>query len=357
MSPAAAYARDSTRLSLLVEPGRNRPPGPCPGDDLRGHRGAALGQGAVRRGQIGHRPDQLVRAHAEGGVRLLEPTARLAQLIAFQVHPGECDECRGVGVRPAGRCSCGHQVAWPANSAARPSRPRKASTSARSPRQSARSSSPAEAASAATPDSRVTGRLGQLTRPQLDGSAAGQHAGPDLRMPGELAARDGADQQLRTGSGRRRRHQVPGAQGSGEADNRGGQPGRDLLIGGKTLQEPVGGIQRGRLDSDRPADNATAARDQVRLQVRPRLGRAACPRTRSAREGPPRGSMISPIASPSMTMLAASCQSLASAACRTAKASWPFRSYHRAARRCKQAIRSGCSRLSSSRSTSTNNGW
>ena len=58
-----------------------------------------------------------------------------------------------------------------------------------------------------------------------------------------------------------------------------------------------------------------------------------------------------------MTMLAASCQSPASAACRTASVSWPFRSYHRAARRCRGAIRSGYSRLSLSRSTSANNGW
>ena len=58
-----------------------------------------------------------------------------------------------------------------------------------------------------------------------------------------------------------------------------------------------------------------------------------------------------------MTMLAASGQSPARAACRTASVSWPFRAYHRAARRCSGAIRSGCSRLSFSRSTSANNGW
>ena len=81
------------------------------------------------------------------------------------------------------------------------------------------------------------------------------------------------------------------------------------------------------------------------------------PANSPARDGLPRGSMISPIASSSMTMLAASGQSPAWAACRTASVSWPFRSYHRAARRCSGAIRSGCSRFSFSRSTSANNGW
>ena len=175
-------------------------------------------------------------------------------------------------------------------------------------------------------------------------------------MPGELAARDPADQHLGTGSGRRRRHQITGATGSGEADNRGGQPGRGLLIGGKTREDAVGGIQRGGAGFRPASGQRDRGGDQVRLgsaQAWP----CGMPPNSSARDGLPRGSMISPIASPSMTMLAASCQSPAWAACRTASVSWPYRSYHRAARRCSGAIRSGCSRSSFRRSTSANNVW
>ena len=81
------------------------------------------------------------------------------------------------------------------------------------------------------------------------------------------------------------------------------------------------------------------------------------PANSPARDGLPRGSMISPIASWSMTMLAASGQSPAWPACRTASVSWPCRSYHRAARRCSGAIRSGYSCFNLRRSTSANNGW
>ena len=69
------------------------------------------------------------------------------------------------------------------------------------------------------------------------------------------------------------------------------------------------------------------------------------------------GSVISLIASSSMTMLAASCQSPASIACRTAVTSWPFRPYHWAARRCSRAIRSGCLLLSLRRNTSPSRMW
>ncbi len=41
-----------------------------------------------------HHRGELVRGYAEGGVRLLEPIADLAELVTFQVHPGKCDERR-----------------------------------------------------------------------------------------------------------------------------------------------------------------------------------------------------------------------------------------------------------------------
>ena len=63
---------------LLVQPGRNGPPGPGPVDDLHGHRRAPLGQRTTGRDQVGRRSDKLVRAGAESGVRLLEAAAGLA---------------------------------------------------------------------------------------------------------------------------------------------------------------------------------------------------------------------------------------------------------------------------------------
>ena len=90
-------------------------------------------------------------------------------------------------------------------------------------------------------------------------------------MPGELAARDPADQHLGPGSGRRGRGQVPGAAGSGEADHRGGQPGRGLLIGGKTRQDAVGGIQRGGGGFVPASGQRDRGGDQVRLRLGPGL--------------------------------------------------------------------------------------
>ena len=109
-------------------------------------------------------------------------------------------------------------------------------------------------------------------------------------------------------------------------------------------------------ESYRPAASSTAAATRYGCgpaQASPRGMRRNSP----AADGLPRGSMISLIARASMTMLAASCQSPACVACCTAAVSLPFRSYHRAARRCTAAIRSGYSRLSFSRSTSANNVW
>src|SRR5208283_5746815 len=84
-----------------------------------------------------------------------------------------------------------------------------------------------------------TGRLVEMTGPLLDSSAIGQHPGPDFRMPGELVARNHADQYLFPGSSRRGRAEVAGPAGSGQADHSGGQPGRGLLIGGKTREDAV----------------------------------------------------------------------------------------------------------------------
>ncbi len=101
-------------------------------------------------------------------------------------------------------------------------------------------------------------------------------------------------------------------------------------------------------DSGRPADCATAAVTRYgcgSVQAWP-AGMAA---NSTARDRPSPGCRIWPIARSSMTRLAASGQSPAAAACRTASASRPVRAYHRAARRCKAATRSGPSRAESFR--------
>jgi hypothetical protein len=49
------------------------------------------------------------------------------------------------------------------------------------------------------------GRLVQTAGPQLDGGMARQHPSPDVRMPGQLPARDLVEHALRAAGGRRRR--------------------------------------------------------------------------------------------------------------------------------------------------------
>ena len=181
MSPAAAYARDSSQAQPLVEPGRDSPPGPCPGYHLRGHFAASLGQPAARRQQAGHRPDQLVRAGGQGGVQLPEPAARLAQLTPFQVHPGERGERRRVRVRGRrpllvggqGRCRLAGQFRGAAQPAAQGLHQREL------PEAAGPLVLPARCGRGGHTRIEDAGRLVETARPQLDGPAAGQHARPD----------------------------------------------------------------------------------------------------------------------------------------------------------------------------------
>ena len=104
MSPAAASARDSARLSVCSSHAGTAPPDRalatnCAATSARPS--ARLSHAATRQATV---LDQLVRAHPEDGVQLLEPAARLAQLMMLQVHPGQCGECGGMGCWPCGRC-------------------------------------------------------------------------------------------------------------------------------------------------------------------------------------------------------------------------------------------------------------
>ena len=290
MSPAAAHARDSARLSLCSSQAGTDHPDRALATICAATVGAPLGQATVRRCQAGHRPDQLVRAYAEGGVRLLEPAARLAQLIVFQVHPGECDERRGVGVRAGRPLLVGRarprSPGRPAV-AARPSRPRKASTSARCPRQSARSSSSpgrgrgghpdsrTRAASSRWPDHSSTAPRPDSTRARISGCRASLSPGTLLTSASARAAAAAAA--ARSPVRREAARRIIAA----------ASRARGLLIGGKTLEDAFGGIQRGGATIHAGQRTTRPRRRPGAAAARSRLGRAACPRTRRPGTGCP----------------------------------------------------------------------
>ena len=112
-------------------------------------------------------------------------------------------------------------------------------------------------------------RLVEMARPQLDGAAVGQYPRPDFRVPGELVLRHPADQSLRIRDGCRRRHEVSGAAGSGEADHRGGKPARGLLIGGKGRKHAFADSQRGGGGTIPASGQFDRGGDEVRLRPRP----------------------------------------------------------------------------------------
>jgi hypothetical protein len=138
---------------------------------------------------------------------------RLAQLIAFHMHPSECDQCRrvsvlGGGSRPvvsAADCLLSGQFRGAAQLAAAGLHQREV------PETPGSFALIARVGRGAHSHIEDTGRLVATARPQLGGSAAEKHARPDFRMPGELIARDLADQYFRLRSCRRRGTVVPGA--------------------------------------------------------------------------------------------------------------------------------------------------
>ena len=112
-------------------------------------------------------------------------------------------------------------------------------------------------------------RLIEVARPQLHGPASGQHAGLDPRVSGEPAAGGLACQGLGAGGGLRRRGEVPAAARYGEADHRGGEPSRGLVVGGTPLEDFLGRVQPGGgrlMPACRQRDRGA---DQVRLRFGP----------------------------------------------------------------------------------------
>ena len=231
---------------------------------------ASLGQRAVRGYQAGDRLDQFVRAGLEDGIELREATAGLRELMVFQVHPGQRHECCGVGVqgrRPlpatrAGSCRLLGQHRGAAQLAAQGLGQREMSEAGGPFGFTTRCGCGG--------DTRIEDayRLIEVARPQLHGPASGQHAGLDSRISGEPAAGGLACQGLGAGGGLRRRAEVPAATSNGEADHRGGEPGRGLVVGGKPLEDVLGRVQPG----DGRLKPACRQRDRGADQVRPRFG-------------------------------------------------------------------------------------
>ena len=255
--------RPRTRLQQaqpLVEPRRDEPVRPGLGDDLHGQLGAALSQGTAGRDQVGHRPDQLVRTLAERGVGLLEEAARLGQLAALQVHPGERDQ------RGGGRARAGQPLLpWPRDrlagqlrSAGQPATQRLGQRQRPGPVGSF--GLPAGADRTGQPGLQDLGRLLRAAGPQIDRGPADLHAPAEIRIPGgPRAAGDLVEHRLGADHGGRRRGQLPGVQRRAEADHRGGQPPAAACPAGRPSSRWSAASSAAVHDSCRPAPSASAA--------------------------------------------------------------------------------------------------
>ena len=278
------------QAQLPFEPGRNLPAGSRPGHGLRSHVVASLGQRAVRGCQAGDRLDQFVRAGLEGGIELLEPTARLLQLMVFQVHPGQCHKC--CGVRRAGQAAAARRPRRRL-SPARPASRRGATGRARPrPARDGRGRRPVRAHSPVWLRRRRPNRGrgpphrgGPTTAPRPRERTA---RGPGLPGIGRACLRQAwpARASARVAACRRR-GEVPAAARYGEADHRGGEPGRGLVVGGKPLEDVLGRVQPG----DGRLKPASRQRDRGgrpgAAAVRARLRRAACRRAHRPATGHP----------------------------------------------------------------------
>ena len=130
MSPAAAYARDSARLSLWSSQAGTDHPDRALAKICAAAAARPRGQAAVRRGQLGHRPDQLVRGYAQG--RRPPAGAGCAPRAARDVLGAPRPVRQGPRGRGPGRAAAARRLAGPRPpgrpaAAARDSRPRNAS--------------------------------------------------------------------------------------------------------------------------------------------------------------------------------------------------------------------------------------
>ena len=215
-------------------------------------------------------------------------------------------------------------VACSASIAARRNRPRRASASASWPRQAARSGSQPGVAAATTPASRTRTASSRWpdhssTAPRADSTRAwiaGYRASllvvaVSARASARVAACAAAVRfPLRRATARRI---IAAASRAAIWWSAGSRSRMSSAASSPATANPTW-----------PVDSATAAE----TRCGPGSGQASpcgMPASSSAGDGLPVGSMISLIASPSMTMSAASCQSPAWAACRTASVSRPLR--------------------------------
>ena len=265
---------------LLFEPIRDTPAGPCLDHALRGDVCASSASPARAATSQATVPISLSGC-AKGGVRLLEQTVRLAQLIALQVDQGHCDGSRRVRppdrrTRLAGRdghCRLGSQLCGAAKPATQTLRQREITEAfglfvLRTRRRRGRH-----------PRIKDTGRLVKMARPQLNHPAGDQDVGAYPRMPGEHLTRDYADQCLCAAPGRHGGGEIASLPGDGQTEHRGGQPARDLLFGGQTREDGFRGCQRGGTRFALAPGQRRRSGDQVRLGFVPDFAIAACSRT------------------------------------------------------------------------------
>ena len=271
----------------LLEPAGGRPALPCAADQLGGRRRVALGQAAPRRDHAGHRVDQLVRADPQGGIGLLQLAMRLPQFVPFQVHGRERDaHGRGDVLGEPVAAALGGRAASPASSTARLSRPA-GPPPARDARGSrpARTPCPGSAAAARPPRTWRPPRRGD--RPAAPGPAGRQHLRANPGMAGQQARRQLPEQGLRTSGRSRRGIEIPGAAGHGQPDQRRGQPGRDVVVGGKTPQQALPRWRARRRPPGPPRRTARSPRSRAAAAVAPRSGPGECGGTRRrAADGP-----------------------------------------------------------------------
>src|ERR1019366_6122565 len=282
----------------VVKPGGWRPAITRTAGELRCSAGAPLGQAAPGGDQAGRGAAQPVRASQQGLVGLLQLAARAGQLIALGMHAGERYFRRGADgtgqpvLAQVSRGRLGGQGGSAAETPAESFDEREVPKAVGSLLLAAWRASGCRAG--------IEGRFSRIETapPEFHHAAAGQYLSAQLAVAGNQVLGQGREQVLGCADRDRCGVEIAGAPGPSEAA----------------------------LASSRPRDSSMAASTSsgcgsvsVRLSGMRENSAASC--------SPSRGSMSSATASSSRTVRAASCQSPASAACRTAWVSDPCRRY------------------------------
>ena len=229
----------------LLEPAGRRPVLAGPADHLRRRRGAAFGQPALRRDQARQRADQLVGADPQGGLGPFQLRMSLLHVAALQVHVGQRD-AHGRGD------VLGHAVAdAPHHLDDLVGMPGGAGQLAL---QGLRQGEIPQAVGALISRFRYTGgqAFGEVSHrrieaagPEFYRSTARQQLHGEFGMPGVHLLGQLSGQDFRSPGCGRGGLEISGPAGQRQPDQRGGQPGRDLVASGKPLQDAFRGGQRG----------------------------------------------------------------------------------------------------------------